>query len=260
LRLRWRAAPLLDIAGGLRYAQSVSDDGEEIVRVDVDTLKLWPGNPRRGNSEAIRESIRVNGIYKPILVWRATGQVLAGNNTLIAARELGHKQIDVIYKDVDEATARRINLVDNKAADGAEYDDELLREALGAMDGLEGTGWSAEEFDALMAVAGADDDGMQLEIEEFSLGEDVLVLEDVVTGADWAELPQQEAARGERQAAQVTSAVKGTREIMLIYSSAEHAEIIRLLDGLKSRVGEGARYPQIVAALVRRAAREAGLG
>lgn len=239
-------------------------DGEAIVRVDVDSLKLWPGNPRRGNSEAIRESIRVNGIYKPILVWRATGEVLAGNNTLIAARELGHKQIDVIYKDVDEATARRINLVDNKASDGAEYDDELLREALGAMDDLAGTGWTAEDFDALMAAAGADDDGMQLEIEEFLSGgsgedEGVLVLEDVATGADWAELPQQEAARGERQAAQVTSGVRGVREIMLVYPTADHAEMIRLLDGLKARVGGDARYPQIVQALVRRAAREAGL-
>ncbi len=233
-----------------------------MVRVPVDALKLWPGNPRRGNRTAIRESIRVNGIYKPLLVWSATGEVLAGNNTLIAARELGHTHVDVIYKDVDEATARRINLVDNKASDGSGYDDELLREALLAMDELTGTGWSAEELDALMQAAEADETAaFQMDLDGGGgVGdEDVLVLEDVRTGADWAELPQQEAARGERQAAQVVSEIKGTREIMLVYTRAEHEEMIALLDGLKRAGGGELRYPQIVQRLVRGAAREAGL-
>jgi hypothetical protein len=253
------------MAGGLRYARSVSgqseneSDGDEITRVDVGDLELWPGNPRRGNAEAIRESIRVNGVYKPLLVQRGSGRVLVGNNTLIAARELGLRQVDVIYKDVDDESARRIMLVDNRTSDVAEYDEALLYAAL--MDGeLSGTGYSDADVEALLAAAGDADDGMQLELEEFlGAGEDVLVLEDVATGADWAELPQQEAARGERQASQVTSAVKGTREIMLVYTIAEHAEVIRLLDGLKGKLGGDVRYPQIVAALVKRSAREAGL-
>jgi hypothetical protein len=200
-------------------------------------------------------------VYKPLLVQRGSGRVLVGNNTLIAARELGLRQVDVIYKDVDDESARRIMLVDNKTSDVAEYDERLLYEAL--MDGdLAGTGYSDADVEALMAAVGDADDGMQLqlELEEFLPGgEDVLVLEDVSTGADWAELPQQEAARGERQAAQVTSGIRGVREIMLVYPTADHAEMIRLLDGLKARVGGDARYPQIVQALVRRAAREAGL-
>lgn len=235
-------------------------DRDEIVRVDVELLKLWPGNPRRGNREAIRESIRVNGLYKPLLVQRGTDQVLVGNNTLAEARELGIRQVDVIYKDVDDETGRRIMLADNRTSDVSGYDDEALYTALLTMDDLAGTGWSLEDAEALLRMSGESDGGnAELEFPMHGDGDGVLVLDDVRTGADWAELPQQTEARAERQAAQTVSSVKGVREIMLVYSVDEHREMILLLDGLKKSVGGDVRYPQIVQSLVRQAARAAGL-
>lgn len=232
------------------------------MRVGVDELRLWPGNPRRGDRERIRESIRVNGLYKPLLVQRGTGQVLVGNNTLIAARELGIREVDVIYKDVDEETGRRIMLADNRASDESGYDEEALYAVLLTMDDLAGTGWSLEDAAALLQMSGDGDVG-EVELEfPMSAGAgdgDVLVLDDVRTGADWAELPQQTEARAERQASQTVSSVKGVREIMLVYSVDDHGEMIRLLEGLKKSVGGDVRYPQIVQSLVRQAARAAGL-
>lgn len=225
----------------------------------VSELEPWPGNPRRGNREAIRESIEANGVYKPLLVQRGTRRVLVGNNTLAVARELGIAEIDVIYKNVNDDAARRIMLADNRTGDLGEYDEERLRESFLAMDSLAGTGWSAQDVDAIMERAQAEQDA-GFEVELGFLGDDeVLVLEDVPTGADWAELPQQTEARAERQAAQTVSAVKGVREIMLVYPTEEHAEMIRLLEGLKKAAGGEARNPQIVQGLVRRAAREVGL-
>lgn len=205
----------------------------------------------------------MHGVYKPLLVQRGTDRVFVGNNTLMEARVLGFQEIDVIYKDVDDVKAQQMMLIDNKTSDGSRYDEELLREVLEGMDDLEGTGYTEEDLQDIIAAVTAAADDEQIEFE-FVLdteleSEDVFTLEEAPTGAGWAELPQQTEARAERQAAQTVSAVKGTREIMLVYTVAEHEEMIRLLDGLKRVTGVDARYPQIVQSLVRKAARGAGL-
>jgi ParB-like nuclease domain len=46
-------------------------------------LRPYPGNPRRGDLEAIKDSLERNGQYRPIVVNRRTMEVLAGNHTLI---------------------------------------------------------------------------------------------------------------------------------------------------------------------------------
>lgn len=235
---------------------------DEIVRVPVDDLTPWPGNARVGNSPKLRESILANGVYKPILAQKSSGRIIVGNNTFAEIRRLGHTAVDVIYKDIDDVSAQRIMLADNRTSDVSGYDDGLLYSALLTMDDLTGTGWSLEDVEALMrSVAMEMPD--EADLGEMPGGEEgdggVLILDDVRTGADWAELPQQTDARAERQAAQVTSAVKGTREIMLVYVDADHREMIRLLEGLKKLAGAGANNAQIVQSLVRQAARAAGL-
>lgn len=231
---------------------------DKIVSVPVGELKFWPGNPRVGDLDAIRESIEAHGVYKPLLVHRGTGRVMVGNNTLKAAVELGMERVPVVYKDVDDDVARRIMLVDNRTSDRSDYDEELLRAALLAVaDDFSGTGYHDDDEDvaALLAIVMAADE------YSFAGGadeEEVLLLDEVRTGADWAELPQQEAARAERQAQQTPSAVKGLREIMLVYPVDEHREMISVLEGLK-RVWGDLRYPQIVARALREAAERGGV-
>jgi ParB/Sulfiredoxin domain len=60
--------------------------------VPIDDLVPFPGNPRRGNVAAIKQSLEENGQYRPIVVRRQTREVLAGNHTLQAAKELGGKR------------------------------------------------------------------------------------------------------------------------------------------------------------------------
>lgn len=94
--------------------------------VPVSRLRLYARNPRRGDLEALKESLRLNGQYRPIVVNRGTAtgredEVLAGNHTLRAARELGWEAIAATYVDVDDEHARRIVLVDNRTNDLASY-------------------------------------------------------------------------------------------------------------------------------------------
>ena len=113
-------------------------------------LKPYPGNARRGNVEAIKRSLEVNGQYRPIVVNRRTDQVLAGNHTLLAAKELGWTEIAVTYVDVDEEGARRIVLADNRTNDLATYDDGDLAALLGDLEDFDGTGFAQEDLDALL--------------------------------------------------------------------------------------------------------------
>jgi hypothetical protein len=99
----------------------------------IDDLTLDPKNARRHddkNLRAIAESLKQFGQRKPIVVWGRT--VVAGNGTLVAARSLGWKEIQVARVpddwSVDKVTAYA--LADNRSAELAVWDDQVLTEQL----------------------------------------------------------------------------------------------------------------------------------
>ena len=119
----------------------------------VDQLKEFPGNPRRGNVEAISSSLAEFGQQAPIVVQASTGYVIAGNHMLRAARDLGWTHIAVARLDVDDETARAYLLADNRLSDLAVYDSAALVKllsGLAAQDALTGTGFTRDELDALI--------------------------------------------------------------------------------------------------------------
>lgn len=124
-------------------------------RLTIPITQLTPrkGNPRQGNTGVIAESLQKNGQYRPIVVNKPTGEVLAGNHTLAAAKQLGWTRIAVTFVDVDDDQAARIVLADNRTADLGTYDDELLIDLLHQLDSdLEGTGYHAADVEALEAL------------------------------------------------------------------------------------------------------------
>lgn len=118
--------------------------------VPADGLVHYGKNPRRGNVEAIVNSLQRNGQYKPIVVRAGTNEVLAGNHTLKAARELGWDEIAATFVDVDDDQAARIVLVDNRTNDIAGYDTAELADLLGSLPDLDGTGFSAADLEELV--------------------------------------------------------------------------------------------------------------
>lgn len=121
--------------------------------VPVDSIHPYPGNPRTHDLPAIAASLAnpKRGQYKPITVNRRTGDILAGNGTWEAARDLlGWTQIAVTWVDVDDATAAGIVAVDNRTSDLAGYDDRLLADLLGQVDDLASVGYTPEDLDGLL--------------------------------------------------------------------------------------------------------------
>lgn len=124
--------------------------------VPIKSIKTYDKNPRIGNVDAIAESLETSGQFKPIVVNKRTSQILAGNHTFLAARKLGWDTIYVSFVDVDDETAKRIVLADNKTADMGEYDDSVLAELIASLPDISGTGYSEIEVDDLIASVETD--------------------------------------------------------------------------------------------------------
>lgn len=122
----------------------------EQLKVPVDGLVPYARNPRRGNTDLIAESLTHHGQYRPIVVRAHTNEVLAGNHTLAAAKQLGWTQIAATFVDCTDDQAARIVLVDNRANDVADYDDAELAALLQEVGDLAGTGF---DEDALANLA-----------------------------------------------------------------------------------------------------------
>jgi len=107
-----------------------------IERRKIAELKNDPANARKHsprNLKAIRDSLDVFGQQKPIVI-DSRGVVIAGNGTLEAARELGWDEIDVAVTDLDPAHAQAFGIADNRTAELAEWDTDVLGQLLEGMD------------------------------------------------------------------------------------------------------------------------------
>jgi len=137
----------------------------EVTWVEIDQVTTHPDNPRDGDVGAIITSIGQNGWYGVLIAQKATNFVLVGNHRLIAVRQLGWKQVPVIFLDVDDRRARNIMLADNRVSDKADYNEDALAALLAAAasDGdLLATGYDQEDLDDLIRAAV---DGSQLDQE-----------------------------------------------------------------------------------------------
>ena len=134
--------------------------------VSVSALKPYARNPRTHTKKQIRqiaESIRTFGWTNPILV-DAEGGVIAGHGRLEAAKLLGMERVPTIrLEDMSEAQKRAYVIADNRLAEIAGWDDDLLAielQALSEIDldfDIEITGFETAEIDTLIAgLNGAD--------------------------------------------------------------------------------------------------------
>ena len=122
----------------------------EIKDVKLDTLKAYKGNPRIGSIEAIAESLDENKQYKPIVVNKKDNSILAGNHTWLAAKSLGWDTISVAFVDVDDESASKIVLADNRTNDLATYDTSQLANLLQNVSNPVGTGYTEQDVSLIV--------------------------------------------------------------------------------------------------------------
>jgi DNA modification methylase len=135
--------------------------------VELRSLSALKPNPRNARThskkqvQAIAESIKKLGFTNPILVDEA-GVILAGHGRFEAAKLLGMSQVPTIkISDLNEAQKRAYVLADNKLAERAGWDRDMLMTELGELSvilpeldlSVDLTGFEAGEIDVLMADA-----------------------------------------------------------------------------------------------------------
>jgi DNA modification methylase len=123
-------------------------------------LKPWKNNARRHSKRQlhqIAESIRTFGFTVPILI-DAENRILAGHGRVEAAKSLGIEKVPtLLIDDLTEDEKRAYVIADNRIAENAGWDPELLKIELGelvladpAFD-IEVTGFDMGEADTIIA-------------------------------------------------------------------------------------------------------------
>jgi ParB-like chromosome segregation protein Spo0J len=137
----------------------------------LDQFFDWDRNPR-DNAEAIpaiAESIKRFGFVSPIVVWEGKNRLVAGHTRMAALKFLLEKNPEFTppfapgpglipvrqhpFKNEEDANAYAI--ADNKLAEAANWDSEILVELLQELEAsrnvdLTTLGWSNDEFDDLI--------------------------------------------------------------------------------------------------------------
>lgn len=179
----------------------------DIQEVDIDSVKPHPDNPRVGMLPAVVESIRKNGWHGALVVQKGTNYILAGNHRWLAAKSLGMRKVPVHYREVDDMTARRILLADNRTSDLAYYDEPKLQEQLALIlesepdhrdTVLEGTGYTPEDVS-------------QMELA-LSAGE-----------------PMEWGSKGKPEDIEARYGVAGLRQVNVILNEEEYGRVIPVL-------------------------------
>lgn len=105
----------------------------QIIEKKLTELKEYEKNPRRNDQavDAVAASIREFGFKVPIIIDK-DNVIVAGHTRLKAARKLGLETVPcIIADDLSPEQIQAFRLADNKTAELAEWDPELLLQQLG---------------------------------------------------------------------------------------------------------------------------------
>ncbi len=141
----------------------------------VEDLKPYANNPRQHSKKQIRQiadSINQFGFNNPILLDSDNG-VIAGHGRIEAAKSIGLKSVPVIYlAHMSEAEKRAYIIADNKLAENASWDQNLLKiefEYLSKIDAdfdLGLTGFEIPEIDYFLQIGEEVCDSIETDIEK----------------------------------------------------------------------------------------------
>lgn len=201
----------------------------ETRELTLDELTEFPGNPWKGDPEEIAQSLRTHGQYRPLVVRRlddGSHVIVAGNHTKKGLEILGAASARCEVLRMDDETAVKINVLDNKSKGwGLGFDDEALLALLEPYgENLTGTGYDADDLDDLVS---------RLRPEE-------TVLQEVgPTEARYAESPEEEAARRERvESYEPRHGGGDMTELILVMTVAQRSEAGQLIAAIRGRDGD----------------------
>lgn len=129
--------------------------------IEIGDIQRNPVNPNKHSPEQIQRLATVierNGWRNPLVVSKRSGYLVKGEGRLLAAFQLGLKEVPVEYQDYSTDDEEYSDLIaDNKVAEMSEQDKEELKVIISKMDtdNYSGTGFSQTEIDDLLSIMDA---------------------------------------------------------------------------------------------------------
>lgn len=108
----------------------------QLIKKKLTEIKPYKRNPRINDNavEAVKESIRQCEYVAPIVV-DEKGVILAGHTRYKALKEMGVDEIEVCVKSgLTEEQKKKYRILDNKTAELADWDFDLLAQELDGLD------------------------------------------------------------------------------------------------------------------------------
>lgn len=125
----------------------------DIVWKRLDEITPYENNPRDNDQavDAVASSIKEFGFKVPIVI-DAQGVIVAGHTRHKAAKKLGLEKVPcIVADDLSDEQIRAFRLADNKTAELADWNEDLLAQELAE---IEASGLSKEEKGFLLRAAG----------------------------------------------------------------------------------------------------------
>jgi len=142
-------------------------DALDPLMVPIDSIQPAPYNYNNGDVDAIAQSIEQVGMYRPVYVRAETREIIAGNHTWMACKQLGSEVIPVVEFDGDDTDAKIAMIGDNHIASLARPDQGQLLELLEAIQedrgNVAGTGLTEQEVEMIRLL-----NDIPLETDEFA--------------------------------------------------------------------------------------------
>ncbi|MGR6915407.1 ParB/RepB/Spo0J family partition protein [[Actinomadura] parvosata] len=228
---------------------------QEYRMVGVDELEPHPDNPHRGDIDRIAGSIKRFGFYGSVVVQASRMRIIAGEHRWRGATRAGLKKIPAVVLDVDDDTALRILLADNRLGEYGGYDDTKLAELLQGLPDLDGTGWRDEDLADLL-----DDLAGEIEViakepaapQRPARSAPAAAAEDDGEGESGdGDLEDEEPEGADEETTPTAPRPKSgmTVELIVTLTAAQHDEATELLDRIRARDGEAPLAEVILAAL-----------
>jgi len=117
-------------------------------------------NPRDNDKgvDAVANSIKAYGFKVPIVIDK-NNVIVTGHTRLKAAKKLGLEEVPcIVADDLTDEQIRQFRIVDNKTAELSDWNFDLLREELLAMDDVDMVQFGFDDLDEILKTETKDDD------------------------------------------------------------------------------------------------------
>ena len=141
-----------------------------VTKRDIVALKPWQNNARKHSKKQIHQiaaSIRVFGFTVPVLI-DAENRILAGHGRVEAAKLIGMESVPTIaIEDLSEDEKRAYVIADNRIAENANLDPELLKLELNSLSSVdlcfdvESIGFDMAEIDTIIDGGDSAETGLE---------------------------------------------------------------------------------------------------